>query len=566
MASVTSPLPTLRPSLAERAAALFPPPPPRLRLSYYVIPTASTPEREWLPSPSDDVYPNVQTVDFSTILFLDPGLLQHVQVETVRAVPSVPPHILHLLGDFDEIRVTAERFFGHIHRWMPFISKKRFYDLYLRPSFHSHSDVVLLLLAMKLITTFPRDDTNGPRAALYHATKHFYLAVQGSFSILVLQAGLLMALYELGHGIYPAAYLSIGACARYAHALGINVSGTVPTRGVLTLVEVEERRRIWWALVVLDRFVSIGCPGRPFATADSKLDDLLPADDAAWDEGIVRPDSFATLSSPMTGHMSKFALVCQAARLLGQVLNYLSNHVAGQNDVWMQLDRTLHSMLTAALNIDSPDYDQITFIYSALIALYTPWLSSNEGEKAESDYSWRARAVLQQITDRISANLIERQCFSGRDPEDMTPWGLYFAYQICGAHMRSSEKSQQGTEVVKSLREGFLAIDMRWDVAAPAAQKRAQFYSVSKKRRGVSTKAEQESQEWQRKSRTLDYIESSHDCRWAGASHAKIDEWGTKRSVAMSMAVLHGLAFADQEVGDRLTTIADRLPALQSKD
>lgn len=81
--------------------------------------------------------------------------------------------------------------------------------------------------------------------------------VEQSFSILVLQAGVLVALYELGHGIYPAAFLSIGACARYAHALGINVSRTVPTRRVLTLVEVEERRRVWWAIVILDRFVVV---------------------------------------------------------------------------------------------------------------------------------------------------------------------------------------------------------------------------------------------------------------------------------------------------------------------
>ncbi|OQE46162.1 hypothetical protein PENCOP_c001G01587 [Penicillium coprophilum] len=180
---------------------------------------------------------------------------------------------------------------------MPFISKKRFYDLYLQPSFRSRPDVALLLLAQTLITTFPPA---------------------------VLQAGVLVALCELGHGIYPGAFLSIGTCARYAYALGINVSRTVPSRRVLTLVEVEERRRVWWAIVILDRFVSIGCPGRPFATADPKLDDFLPANDAAWDQGTVKPDMFSTLSSPMTGHMSKFALLCQAARLLGQVLHHLN--------------------------------------------------------------------------------------------------------------------------------------------------------------------------------------------------------------------------------------------------
>lgn len=65
----------------------------------------------------------------------------------------------------------------------------------------------------------------------------------------------------------------------------------------------------------------------------------------------------------MTGHMSKFALLCQAARLLGQVLHHVSSDSAHQDDVWIQLDRTLHSMIAASLNVDLPDYDQITFIY-----------------------------------------------------------------------------------------------------------------------------------------------------------------------------------------------------------
>lgn len=85
----------------------------------------------------------------------------------------------------------------------------------------------------------------------------------------------------------------------------------------------------------------------------------------------VRPEDLSTVSSPMTGHMSKFSLLCQAGRLLGQVLHYLSSAVAIPDDVWMQLDRTLQSMLAAALNIDRPDFDQIAFVYRWVIP-YTP--------------------------------------------------------------------------------------------------------------------------------------------------------------------------------------------------
>lgn len=32
--------------------------------------------------------------------------------------------------------------------------------------------------------------------------------------------------------------------------------------------------------------MNIGCPGRPFATAEPELNALLPADDAEWDRGV----------------------------------------------------------------------------------------------------------------------------------------------------------------------------------------------------------------------------------------------------------------------------------------
>ncbi|PLB46055.1 putative fungal-specific transcription factor [Aspergillus steynii IBT 23096] len=427
--------------------------------------SASASDPWWLGSREHN-QPGIHSIDFPTLAFLDPGFLRHGQVEFERAASPVPAHIMHLLGDMDEMHDTAARFFKHIHRWMPFISKKRFYELHLQPAFSTQPSVVLLLLSLKLITTI-LPARSGPRSALYHAVKYFYLEVEGSsgISILVPQAGILIALYELGHGIYPAAFLSIGACARYAHALGVGVNRTVYTTKVLTLVEAEERRRLWWAIVILDRFVSIGCPGRPFATADPQLDDLLPADDSAWDQGIVRPDEFFALSSPLAGHMSKFALLCQAARLLGQVLHDVSSESTTDDGVWMQLDRTLQSMLAAALNLDSPDHDQIAFVYSALVALHTTRLPSERAITQDTDRTRCARAVIQQITDRISANLVERQCFAGRDPEDMSPWGLFFAYRVCVSHTHCPQETASSQEVVRSIKEAFLAINTRWNVA-----------------------------------------------------------------------------------------------------
>ena len=104
--------------------------------------------------------------------------------------------------------------------------------------------------------------------------------------------------------------------------------------------------------------------------------------------------------------------------------------------------------------------------------MYTPWLSSEHVGEVNGDFSRQANVTLRQITDRINANLVERQCFLDRDPEDMSPWGLYFAYRICGMHMRmraarkgTHGNAPHGMEVVKSLREAFSTINMRWQVA-----------------------------------------------------------------------------------------------------
>jgi hypothetical protein len=38
-------------------------------------------------------------------------------------------------------------------------------------------------------------------------------------------------------------------------------------------------------------FVGLGYPGRHFVTEDPKPHDLLPADDAAWDNGVRLPNT-----------------------------------------------------------------------------------------------------------------------------------------------------------------------------------------------------------------------------------------------------------------------------------
>ncbi|KAL2793291.1 fungal-specific transcription factor domain-containing protein [Aspergillus keveii] len=469
------------------------------------------------PNDGDKDRQEIPPLTLSTILFLDPTLLQHgpLQVEPDQHGAYIPSYITATIGSLEEIRRTADEFFETVHPWMPIISKARFHDVYLRDSAnHNTADIALLLLAIRLIIS---NQTQDRKLGIYDWIKYFYQKVEGSGtpSILVLQANIFIALYELGHGLYPNAYMTIGACARYLYVLGINGTSSRkvnmnPPRPT-SMIEVEERRRAWWAVVILDRFVSIAAPTRPFATPDPELDDLLPVDDEDWNNGIVNASDLCTVGSPSTTHMSKFSLLCQAARVLGKVICFLSrsgprNAARNSDDDWnahqedierMQLDTTLQAMLTAAMQLDEPDLDTITFIYSATMALYTPHLASATSATMSTTRETilhaptRASELITDTTETILTNLLDKDCLSGRDSAGMSPWRVYFAYRTLGVHMRTLRETNGADrpvislgrvkinhnggpeetveemsleEVVKIMKDAFVLVAERWRV------------------------------------------------------------------------------------------------------
>lgn len=104
---------------------------------------------------------------------------------------------------------------------MPIISKKRL-DLGISLK-DGGPDLALLFLIMKLNTS-PPPVGNKRCNSLYSTAKSFLatLEASGAVSLVYLQAMALMAVYEYSHSIYPAAWMTVGACARLAELLGLS--------------------------------------------------------------------------------------------------------------------------------------------------------------------------------------------------------------------------------------------------------------------------------------------------------------------------------------------------------
>jgi hypothetical protein len=178
---------------------------------------------------------------------------------TTPAVP-VPPEVSAALGtSILDIQDVVDRYFANVHTWLPFISRKRMELTLTNPALELSFDLALLLLCMKLIVQVPSGGPRGARSPLYALAKRVFFTAesQGLICCRILQANILIAAYEIGHAIYPAAYLTTGHCARLGHALGLNDRRHTPQlfrrSKVAAWAELEEIKRTWWATMLLDR-------------------------------------------------------------------------------------------------------------------------------------------------------------------------------------------------------------------------------------------------------------------------------------------------------------------------
>lgn len=197
----------------------------------------------------------------SAIKFLAPDLFREACLEVSRLDLDIPDDVTLQLGDSQQIRDTTAQFFQLTRSWMPIVNRKRHLATALNPLAPSRRPTALLALCMKLCCLPVLDDEGEGKSSLYRLAKSFYSEVEGteSLSVQVLQAAVCIALFEIGNAIYPAAYLTVGACARYGTAMGLDKINKDRTGGDYhtgSWIEFEETRRVWWAILILDRYRS----------------------------------------------------------------------------------------------------------------------------------------------------------------------------------------------------------------------------------------------------------------------------------------------------------------------
>ena len=157
-----------------------------------------------------------------------------------------------------ELKATCNNYLDTINTSLPLVI-----DTELRTHLSNLDQITdtetrLLLLSIYLVTKMPVQFPDGGTdiGSLYAVIKPFYADFNFTrrISIPVIQAGLLIAVYEQGQALDDAAYLTIGACARMGQAIGLHKSlqEDLPSdpcaRDLL-----QTRKHVWWILICLDR-------------------------------------------------------------------------------------------------------------------------------------------------------------------------------------------------------------------------------------------------------------------------------------------------------------------------
>ncbi|KAL2689294.1 hypothetical protein Neosp_003347 [[Neocosmospora] mangrovei] len=259
---------------------------------------------------------------FPSPFFMDAHLF--APLNTTNALTRCPTQRLKLITSnhlaIEERGALHEGYFTSMHQWLPFISEKRLLDARLALNDACHD---LLLLSMKLCT-IRVESCPASKHPLYTLTKYLSSTAEneGLVSLRLIQALTLIAVYELSHAIHPAAYLTISRAARLVILMGWHDRDAQQLfKSADTWRLLEEQRRTWWAVFILDRVINTETRGLPFATPEPSPDELLPVNDEDWSKGKSIPSQpLYTASVSNYVPLGCFARTCQAAHMLGKVI------------------------------------------------------------------------------------------------------------------------------------------------------------------------------------------------------------------------------------------------------
>ncbi|CAG8008683.1 unnamed protein product [Penicillium nalgiovense] len=262
-----------------------------------------------------------------------------------------PSNVCHTLeaqvssnvGDRLQVQALAAFYFRTIHTWFPIISETcyniRLSNIRVQTA-SAPSDLSLLTLCMALVCKGPVGvELPLSTRSMYASLKSFValLEAMGTNSLEMLQSRLLLTAFEIGHAMYPSAYISASANIRAAVSLGINSTCEDLRKAFRDPQKVEEARQTWRGIVITDR------------------SDLTPKD--AHQMIFVLKQEPVESEDWAKGEVDPFTRLAHASQLLDRVLVHI--HTTQSNPLFDSVEavQILKSLTSFLVTFQSGDSD-----------------------------------------------------------------------------------------------------------------------------------------------------------------------------------------------------------------
>ncbi|KAL8636667.1 MAG: hypothetical protein Q9228_005961 [Teloschistes exilis] len=225
------------------------------------------------------------------------------------------PGMSQLLPHRRLAKILFERYFTAVHPIWPMLleteSRERFDQTWIsdeppEPLWMVQLNLIMCLACQQCESEVEsayklsgNDATTDGREFYQRAQGYVYANAFATNNIAMVQALLLMALYQQGAMRFNEFYLTVGHATRIAQSLGLHISR--PELESVQPQHREVRRRIWWACFCMDRISSMlyGRPmGIPYGQF-SDYQDLLPRpiDDPSISLNQPQPDNVPSINS-----------------------------------------------------------------------------------------------------------------------------------------------------------------------------------------------------------------------------------------------------------------------------
>ena len=323
----------------------------------------------------------VYTEDAAETFFADDNLnheplletLKHPHLPLTDALSGVDPcdsttlqqstvnMVVEIFGSLSNIAVISRDFFTGTHQRLPVVSKLRFEQDLQSLATSPRADFAALCLSILLMQQSPMGKATNMQSSLYFKVKNLItlLETTSDLSLDLVHCRVLVTFYEMGHGLHRAAYLSLAGCARAARVLGLHKKRWRDLEVDSDKLALEEEKRTWWAIVLMDRFINL-CNGDAFLVTDNPArTDPLPVEDLLWSESLSRAglESLVAdaplLDTPFNITVGQLARECQISYLTGHVVRHVYDPLpdTGLNaEEATQLERTLKAYLPLLSN------------------------------------------------------------------------------------------------------------------------------------------------------------------------------------------------------------------------